>query len=658
MIPVTDLPGLYRALLLPRLIEEKMLRLLRQNKLSKWFSGIGQEAIAVGVTAALEPGDWILPLHRNLGVFTTRGVDLERLFRQLLFKEGGLTGGRDRTFHFGALEHHIVGMISHLAAMLPVADGLALAAQLRRERRVAAAFVGDGGTSEGDFHEAANLAAVWKLPVIFVVENNQYGLSTPVREQFAVEDLAARGAGYGMPGVVCDGNDLIAVHRATCEAAARGRRGEGPTLLEFKTFRMRGHEEASGTAYVPPELFDQWREKDPLARLERALDDAGAMPAAARAALREHIVRDIDAVADRVVNAPEPSSTVDRELTDVYARSAATIREPEPQSAAAAPETRFVDAITDALRVVMRRDPNALILGQDIAEYGGVFKVTKGFVEEFGKARVRNTPIIESGAIGAALGLALDGFHPIVEMQYGDFVSCGFNQIVNNLAKTHYRWGAPVPVVLRLPVGGGLHAGPYHSQNVESWFTSVAGLKVIYPSTPLDAKGLLIAACEDGNPVLFLEHKMLYRATKGPVPAGDYALPIGRAHIARSGEDATVVAYGSAVPWALEAADALAADDRSIEVIDLRTLLPWDRETVLESVRKTGRCLVLHEAPITGGFGGEVAAVVARDAFAWLDAPVERLGALDTPVPAAQALEEIFSPKSRLLPALRELLAF
>src|SRR3954462_11935471 len=497
MIAAADLAALYRALLLPRLIEDKMLRLLRQGKLSKWFSGIGQEAIAVGVTAALQDDDFVLPLHRNVGVFTTRGVDLERLFRQLLFKEGGFTGGRDRTFHFGLLDRHIVGMISHLAAMLPVGDGLALAAQLRQEDRVAAAFVGDGGTSEGDFHEAVNLAAVWKLPVIFVIENNQYGLSTPVREQFACDDLAARGAGYGIPGVICDGNDLPAVYAATQAAAERGRRGGGPTLIEFKTFRMRGHEEASGTAYVPPALFEEWRAHDPIARFEGVLDAVGVLPAAARDALRQAIVTEIDATADRGIGAAEPQSTAARELADVYAPVGGGSEEPAAAVIAAAPQVRYVDAISDALRLVMRTDPWTVLLGQDVAEYGGVFKVTKGFVEEFGKARIRNTPIIESGAIGAALGLALDGFHPVVEMQYGDFVSCGFNQIVNNLAKTHYRWGARVPIVLRLPVGGGLHAGPYHSQNVEAWFTGVAGLKVVAPATAFDAKGLLRASCRE-----------------------------------------------------------------------------------------------------------------------------------------------------------------
>jgi 2-oxoisovalerate dehydrogenase E1 component len=662
-----ELRALYEALLRPRLIEEKMLRLLRQNKLSKWFSGMGQEAIAVGVTSALQPDDHILPLHRNVGVFTTRGVELPVLFRQLLGKEGGFTKGRDRTFHFGTLKHHIVGMISHLGAMLPVADGLALAAQLRGETRVAAVFSGDGGTSEGDFHEAANLAAVWKLPVLFIVENNQYGLSTPVSEQYACANLADRGIGYGMPGVVCDGNDLLAVIRAIREAAACARRGEGPTLLEFKTFRMRGHEEASGTSYVPDALFAEWAARDPLLRFERTLDARGVMPAEEREALRRTIKDDIDRLVDDAVAADDPSSTAEDELADVYAPPLA----PSGNRADVGParEMRYVDAISDGLREAMRAHPEVILIGQDIAEYGGVFKATEGFVEEFGKPRVRNTPIIESGAIGLALGLALDGFKPMVEMQFGDFITCGFNQIVNNLAKTFYRWGAGVPVVLRVPSGGGVGAGPFHSQNVEAWFTHVAGLKVVAPATPADAKGLLLSAFEDGNPVMYLEHKFLYRSAKGDVPSGYFTVPIGEARVARAGSDATIITYGSAVQWALDAAAMLAAEDgRSdgrggrrgyeIEVIDLRSLLPWDVTRVIESVKRTGRALVLHEAPATGGFGAEVAATIGREAFEWLDAPVARLGALDMPIPFSKALEEIFSPKSKLLPALRELLAY
>ncbi|HEX9190213.1 MAG TPA: dehydrogenase E1 component subunit alpha/beta [Vicinamibacteria bacterium] len=646
----------YRSLLLPRMIEEKMLVLLRQGRLSKWFSGIGQEAIATGVVTALERDDYVLPMHRNLGVFTGRDLDLPRLFRQLLGREGGFTKGRDRTFHFGTLEKGIVGMISHLGAMLPVACGLALAAQRKGDRRVAAAFTGDGATSEGDFHEALNLAAVWKLPVLFVVENNHWGLSTPAHEQYACKDLADRGAGYGMPGVVVDGNDLLAVHRAVRRAAERARRGDGPTLLEFKTFRMRGHEEASGTDYVPKEQIEEWAQKDPVKRYEAFLVENGLFTPAELGAIRAAYKSRIDALADEALEAPEPRSTVEEKLADVFAPSLLVPRAPSPDAPAA--EMRYVDAISDALRTVMRRDERAILLGQDIAEYGGVFKVTEGFVEEFGKARVRNTPIIESGAIGCALGLSLAGHLPMVEMQFGDFITCGFNQIVNNVAKTHWRWGGRVPLVVRAPVGGGTGAGPFHSQCVESWFTAVAGIKVVAPATPFDAKGLLIAAFEDGNPVLYLEHKLLYRTARGRVPAGHYTLPLGKARAAREGRDATVVTYGVGVPWALEAAAELAREGREIEVIDLRSLVPWDVETVVRSVAKTGRCFVLHEAPLTGGFGGEIAATVGREAFEWLDAPVSRLGALDTPVPFAKALEALYSPKGRLLPALRELLAY
>ena len=650
------LVALYRSIVLPRMIEEKMLNLLRQGKLSKWFSGIGQEAIAVGVTSALDADDFILPMHRNLGVFTTRGVDLAQLFRQLLGKEGGFTKGRDRTFHFGSLPHRIVGMISHLGAMLPVADGLALAGQLRGEKRVAAAFTGDGSTSEGDFHEAVNLAAVWKLPVLFIVENNQYGLSTPTAEQYACKDIADKAVGYGIEGRVVDGNDLLAVVDAVSEAAERGRAGLGPTLLEFKTFRMRGHEEASGTAYVPKALIAEWAAKDPVVRYERTLIDRGVLTASQSAAIRAAFKATIDDLVDAALALPDPGSTAERELGDVYAPSRLVPKEPSPEAVSAAPELRYVDAVPDALREAMARDPRVILLGQDIAEYGGVFKCTDGLAAEFGKSRVRNTPIIESGAVGAVMGLALDGFVPMLEMQFGDFVTCGFNQIVNNLAKTHYRWGAPLPIVVRLPVGGGVGAGPFHSQNMEAWFTQVAGLKIVAPATPFDAKGLLLSAFEDGNPVLFLEHKGLYRSARGRVPAGYYSLPLGEAKLAREGTDATVVTYGVGVVWAVQAAERLAAEGFSVEVIDLRTLLPWDVATVAASVRKTSKAIVLHEAPVTGGFGAEIAATVSKECFRDLDAPVERVGGLDMPVPFSKALEEIFMPKARLLDTLRRLL--
>ena len=650
------LARLYRALLLPRLVEEKMLRLLRQGRLSKWFSGIGQEAIAVGVVAALEERDFILPLHRNLGVFTSRGVDLDRLLRQLLGREGGFTDGRDRSFHFGTLEHGIVGMISHLGAMLPVADGLALAGRLRGEPRVVAVFSGDGGTSEGDFHEALNLAAVWRLPVLFLVENNGWGLSTPTSEQYACRDLADRAAGYGMPGVIIDGNDVLAVMAAVGEAAERGRRGEGPTLIEAKTYRMRGHEEASGTNYVPRDELARWAQRDPLLRFESVLDGRGVLPARDREALRVEIAAEVDARVEAALAAPEPDSTVGREITAVFAIEAG-VRERPPVGPSV--DLRYLDAISDGLREAMRADERVVLLGQDIAEYGGAFKVTSGFVAEFGKERVRNTPIIESGALGCALGLALEGFHPMVEMQFGDFISCGFNQVANNLATTHYRWGAPVPVVIRAPVGGGMVAGPFHSQNIEAFFANVPGLKIVAPATPADAKGLLLSAFDDPNPVLYLEHKALYRAERAPVPAGWHTVPIGSARIVRPGRDATVVTYGVGVRWALEAVGFLADEGAAdVEVIDLRSLRPWDSETVLASVERTGRALVLHEAPQTGGFGGELAAVIAERAFAHLDAPVVRVGSTDTPVPFSKRLEALHSARGRLLPALRSLLAY
>jgi 2-oxoisovalerate dehydrogenase E1 component len=651
-----DAAARYRALLLPRVIEEKMLRLIRQGRLSKWFSGYGQEAIAVGCVLGLEERDYILPMHRNLGVWTTRGLPLETLFCQLMGKAGGYTKGRDRTFHFGLPEKRLVGMISHLAAMLPVACGFGLASQLAGERYVALSFIGEGATREGDFHEAVNLAAVWKLPVIFVIENNQYGLSTPTADVFAAKNFAAAGAGYGIPGYVVDGNDLNAVIDRVREAADRGRAGEGPTLLEMMTFRMRGHEEASGTKYVPAELTEQWAKKDPIQRYERRLLRQNAMNAEEMAAVRAELEARIEAAAEFALAQPEQESTRERELADVFAPAP-----PVPARAGGERQTlRFVDAVQQGLAEALEADERVLLMGQDIAEYGGVFKVTEGFVQRFGKERVRNTPIIESGAIGAALGLALAGYRPVVEMQYGDFITCGFNQIVNNLATTHYRWGAAVPVTIRAPFGGGIGAGPFHSQSMEAWFCHTPGLKVVIPATPEDARGLLRSAIDDPNPVLFLEHKLLYRSIKGEVPADPDWTPLGVARIARDGTDATVVTYGVGVHWALEAAEVLASRaGASIEVVDLRTLVPWDRETVLTSVRKTSRVLVLHEASLTGGFGGELCAAIAEAAFEWLDAPPMRVGSLDTPIPFSTQLEkELYSGRAGLVAALERLLAF
>ena len=649
-----DTEAVYRALLLPRIIEEKKLRLIRQGRLSKWFSGFGQEAIAVGVTWALEDNDYVLPMHRNLGVWTTRGVDLERLFCQLMGKEGGFTKGRDRTFHFGLPEKNIVGMISHLAAMLPVADGLALAAQLRKEKRVAAAFVGEGATREGDFHEALNLASVWKLPVIFVVENNGYGLSTPTSEAIPVENIADAGAGYGMASVVVDGNNILAVVEAVRNARKRALKGDGPTLLEMKTFRMRGHEEASGTKYVPKELQEKWATLDPIERFLPIAEKKLGKEACA--AIREELVARVDQLAEWALQQPEVTGSAEGEYADVFATAAdKSFDETSGQES----EKRFIDAVSDGLRTWMQETPDSVVMGQDIAEYGGVFKVTEGFVEEFGRDRVRNTPIIESAAVGAAMGLALAGMKPILEIQYADFISCGFNQIVNNLATTFYRWGAPVGVTIRAPFGGGIGAGPFHSQSMEAWFCHVPGLKVVIPSTPADAKGLLLASLDDPNPVLFFEHKKLYRSIRGMVPDGPIRVPLGKASCVRQGRDLTVVTWGVGVHWALEAAEEWLSRGVEIEVIDVRTLVPWDRETVMASVRKTNRVIVLHEASRTGGFGGEIVSEIAELAFGELDAPPCRVGGADLPIAFSKAIEEdVYSAKSRLDSAIEDTLTF
>lgn len=654
-VPEADALALYRALRLPRAVEDKMLRLIRQNRLSKWFSGYGQEAIAVGCAWALRETDWLLPMHRNLGVWTTRGVPIRPLFCQLMGREGGFTKGRDRTFHVGLPERRIVGMISHLAAMLPVADGLGLAAQLRGGDAVALAFTGEGATREGDFHEALSLAAVWSLPVIFVVENNGYGLSTPTAEALPIEDLADAASGYGMPGVVVDGNDVEAVVSAVRAAAARARAGDGPTLLEMKTFRVRGHEEASGTKYVPDDLIAAWRERDPLDRFRARLVERGVDPARLDA-VDDEVEREVEEVAEWALTQPPVTSTEAAEHADLFA-AVPPVSAPAPGSVTE--DVRFIDALSDGLRNAFEADDRVLLMGQDVAGYGGVFKVTEGFLDRFGPERVRNTPIIESGALGCALGLALDGFKPVVEMQYADFISCGVNQIANNLATTHYRWGASVPVTVRAPFGGGIGAGPFHSQSPEAWFCHVPGLKVVVPATPADAKGLLRAAIEDPNPVLVFEHKALYRSLRGPVPEGDHVVPLGAASVVREGTDLTVVTWGVGVQWALAEAAHRAEAGVEAEVIDLRTLVPWDRETVLASVRKTGRVLVLHEAARTGGFGGEVAAEIAEAAFAHLDAPPVRLGGADLPIAFSKAIEEeIYSARSRLSSAVDRLLAY
>lgn len=643
---------LYEAMLRPRLIEEKMLKLLRQGRISKWFSGIGQEAISVGCTLALNPDEIIFTMHRNLGVFTSRQVPFDRLFAQWQGKEAGFTNGRDRSFHFGSMEHHIVGMISHLGPQLSLADGVGLAHKLSGEQKVTLAFTGDGATSEGEFHEALNVAAVWQLPVIFVVENNGYGLSTPVNEQYRCTQLAERGPGYGMRALTIDGNNVVEVYRTVQKLAEELRQNPEPVLLECMTFRMRGHEEASGTKYVPKKLMETWAQRDPIANYEAFLLEEEFLDQPYIDGLKAQIRKEIDQGLEFAYAAPTPRADLGKELNDVYAPAK---RSPQTPESTQKTDRRFIDAISDGLRLAMEKHPKLILMGQDIAEYGGVFKITEGFVDQFGLDRVRNTPLCESAIVGVGLGLSLKGFKAMVEMQFADFVTCGFNQIVNNLAKLHYRWGQNADVVIRMPTGAGVGAGPYHSQSNEAWFYHTPGLKIAYPATPADAKGLLLMSFEDPNPVLFFEHKALYRSLTEPVPDDYYTLPFGKARYARQGDALSVITYGMGVHWAEKICEEEGVD---ADIIDLRTLLPIDVDTIAESVQKTGRVIILHEDSLTGGIGGDISAYIAEHLFEYLDAPVTRVAALDTPVPFARSLEEQYLPTERFRKKLKELIAY
>lgn len=653
----TTLIELYRQLLFPRMIEEKMLVLLRQGKISKWFSGIGQEAISVGVTMALNQDEWIMPLHRNLGVFTARQMPLQQLFKQWQGNKDGFSKGRERSFHFGNSEYHICGMISHLGPQLAIADGVALAYQLRKEQKVAVAFSGDGGTSEGDFHEALNVAAVWDLPVIFIIENNGYGLSTPVNEQYRCEHLVDKAKGYGMEGVRIDGNDVLAVYDTIKGVREYCIKNQKPYFIECMTFRMRGHEEASGIKYVPKELIEEWGKKDPIKNYEQWLVKNNVLTEMKVAELR-HLFKDmIDADLHLAFQAADFHVDTMEELTDVFAPvPATTIPDINFTDASNAPDKRFVDAIQEALLLSMQNDEKLILMGQDIAEYGGAFKITEGFVEKFGKARVRNTPLCESAIVGTALGLSLEGFKSVMEMQFGDFVTVGFNQIVNNLAKIYYRWGQNANTVIRMPSGGGVGAGPFHSQTNEAWFTHVAGLKVVYPSTPADAKGLLIAAINDPNPVMFFEHKGLYRSVSGPVPAEYYTVEIGKAKTVKAGTDISIITYGAAVHWALDYQKINPSVD--LHIIDLRSLVPLDYDAIKSAVIATGKVLVLHEDNLTGGFGAEISAWISEHCFELLDAPVMRCASLDTPIPFNMELERNYMAKSRLAASIEKLSAY
>ncbi|MEO1010049.1 MAG: dehydrogenase E1 component subunit alpha/beta [Bacteroidota bacterium] len=639
-------------MLKPRMIEEKMLILLRQGKISKWFSGIGQEAISAGVTTAMLPDEYILPMHRNLGVFTSRGVPLHRLFAQWQGKASGFTKGRDRSFHFGTQEYKIVGMISHLGPQLGVADGIALADVLKGDNRVTAVFTGEGGTSEGDFHEALNIASIWNLPVLFCIENNGYGLSTPVTEQYNCKNLSDRGIGYDMESYTIEGNNVLEVYSKVNGLCDAMRKRPRPVLLEFKTFRMRGHEEASGTKYVPQGLMDRWAAKDPLENYAEFLRDTNVLSEKEEVRIKKGVLGEIEEGLQRAFAEPKITSIESKELNDVYQNFDFKLVEHGSKKS----NIRLVDAISQGLRQCMERDDNLVLLGQDIAEYGGVFKVTEGFVERFGHERVRNTPICESGIVETAMGLSINGMKAVMEMQFADFASSGFNPIVNYLAKSHYRWGEKADVVIRMPCGGDVGAGPFHSQTNEAWFTKTPGLKVVYPAFPYDAKGLLATAIDDPNPILFFEHKALYRSIYQEVPEDYYNLPFGKARLLREGDAISIVSYGAGVHWAmavLEEHPEIAAD-----LIDLQTLAPLDTETIYTSVRKTGKLIILQEDSLFGGIASDISALVVENCFEYLDGPIKRVASLETPIPFAKNLEDLYLPKSRFLTELKRLLEY
>ena len=644
---------LYKNTLKPRMIEEKMLLLLRQGKISKWFSGIGQEAISVGVATALNTDEYILPMHRNLGVFTTRGIPLNRLFSQFQGKPSGFTQGRDRSFHFGTQEYKIVGMISHLGPQLGVADGIALANKIKKNKHVTVVFSGDGGASEGDFHESINTAAVWDLPVIFVIENNGYGLSTPSNEQFKCKSFADKAIGYGIEGVSIDGNNVLKVYETVKNLAESIRENPRPVILECVTFRMRGHEEASGTKYVPKELFDIWGRKDPVNTFENYLISEGVLTEDIIEKIRAGIKTEIDAGLELAFAETLPPPNTLKEITELYKPFVASDSAP---SNGLKTNMRLIDAISNAMKLAMQKHPNLVLMGQDIAEYGGVFKITEGFVEEFGKDRVRNTPLCESAILGTGFGLSINGHKAMVEMQFADFVTEGMTQIINNLAKSHYRWGQHADVVVRMPTGAGVAAGPFHSQSNEAWFFKTPGLKIAYPAFPSDAKGLLLAAFEDPNPVMFFEHKGMYRSISEEVPTDYYTIPFGKARLVKEGSQVTIVSYGLAVHWALEYLNE--NPHVSADLIDLRTLAPLDTEAIYTSAKKTGKVMVLHEDTLTGGIGGEIAALITENCFEYLDAPIMREGSLDTPVPMNADLEHNFLPKERFKQKMISLLNY
>ncbi len=622
---------------------------------------IGQEAVAVGAIAALRPDDYITSTHRGHGHAIAKGQDINAMMAELLGKETGVCRGRGGSMHMADLNLGSLGANGIVSGGMPLAVGAGLSIRLQGQDKVVLCFFGDGAANTGNFHESLNMAAIWGLPVVFLCENNQYAMSMSVRKALPIERIADRAAAYGMPGQTVDGMDVLAVYEVVKEAVERARRGEGPTLIEAITYRYKGHSKSDKQVYRTKEEVQSWMKRDPIPRYRTWLIEHGYLKEEEAQALEARAQATIDQAIAYAEESPEPD--VSHLLQDVYADEPEVLAQPErvlpawvrttfgERTPISPPEgTRelsYAEALREAMRQAMQRDARVFLMGEDIGVYGGAFGVTLGLIDEFGPDRVRDTPISENTIVGASAGAALTGMRPITEIQFMDFITLAMEQTVLQAAKIRYMFGgkASVPMVIRMPGGSGTGAAAQHSESLEAWFVNVPGLKVVAPATPYDAKGLLLAAIADNNPVIFVEHKLLYR-TKGFVPEEPYIVPLGRATVRRPGKDVTIVAYSIMVPRAMEAAQRLAEEGIEVEVIDLRTLKPFDAETVIASVKRTGRALIVHEAPLPGGFGGEVAAtIVQSEAFAYLEAPVLRLAGADVPIPYNRTLERAAVPQ-------------
>ncbi len=652
-VDTETLKRLYQVMVRIRRFDEKTVEFFNAGLVKGTaHSYVGQEAVATGACAQLTPEDSIISNHRGHGHCIAKGARLDLMMAELMGRESGYCRGLGGSMHIAALDLNMLGANGIVGAGVPLGAGAALAAKLRGSDRVVLSFFGDGGANQGVVHETMNLAAVWKLPFIFVCENNKYALSTEQSRTTAGEGVAVRARAYGIPAVRVDGNDLLAVHEAVGEAVARARRGEGPSCVEAVTYRWGGHSmRANLPEYRTKEEELEWMARDPIARVEQRLLELGASEVELKE-LRLRVDGELDAAAAYAVESPEP--TVEVMEAAVYSPHA-RVAEPAVRTGR---EMTVVEALNTALHQEMGRDDRVFLMGEDVGLIGGIFGVSRGLRERFGEERVRDTPISEPSFVGMGVGAAVAGMRPIVEIQIWDFIAMTMDQVVNQAAKIRYMLGgrATVPLVIRGPQGGGIRLAAQHSQSLEAWFVHVPGLVVMAPSTPYDAKGLLASAIRDDNPVIFLEHKMLY-PTKGEVPEGEYLIPLGKADVKRRGTDVTVIATQMMVQRALGAAQDLEQDGISVEVIDPRTLVPLDEEAILESVGKTHRLVIVHEAVKRGGFGAEVAALVTERALDELDAPIVRLGARNVPMPYNDKLEQATIPsRDDIAAAVRRLL--